>query len=69
MMIKNIRVYLKALYLEDLLYSAAGGFLGSLIGVYFGSLPYYLVPIMTLIGMIVSAYIIAKKRLKFENKD
>ena len=60
---ETFRKYLKHLYLDDILYAALGGFIGSLLGVFVGSASFYQVGLFTLVGMIFSAYMVARKRM------
>lgn len=66
---KKLRKYLKALYLEDVIYGAFGGLAGGLIAVSIGNATYFAIPVLTLIGMVASSFIIASKRLNSENSD
>lgn len=58
--------YLKKLTIDDLLYCALGGILGSFLAFHLGAIDWYEVAAFSLIGMIISSFIIARKRLKGE---
>jgi uncharacterized protein YacL len=61
--------YLKVLYLQDVIYGAIGGFIGGLIAVFMGNASYLTIPTLALIGMVFSAFIIARKRLNSDNQN
>lgn len=60
---KTIRKYLKHVYFQDVYYGAAGGFIGALLAAIIGTATFYQVGLFTLAGMIISAVMIAKKRM------
>ena len=58
-----MKKYLKNLSLDDLVLAAIGGLIGSLIGVFLGTAEFYQVSLFTLVGMLVGAYVLARKRI------